>query len=163
MRKMITACGLLFVMVAAVVVAGAATLPNYAGTWVLNKDKSKLPPQMQNAESMDLIVTQDAQNLTVKSSMGGGQETTYKLDGSKSKAQRGGRFPGEATVYLEKKDDGKIVLHSDRELNMQGNTFTIKSTEKWELTDGGKTLNVNLKVESPRGEQEMTLVFNLKS
>jgi hypothetical protein len=122
-----------------------------------------LPPQMQSAETTDMIVTQDAQNLTVKSSMGGGQETTYKLDGSKSKVQRGGRFPGEATVYLEKKDDGKIVLHSERELNMQGNTFTVKSTEKWELTNGGKTLNVNLTIESPRGTQEITLAFNLKS
>jgi hypothetical protein len=163
MKRITTACGLVFVMVVAAFAATAA-LPNYAGTWILDKDKSTgLPPQMAAAtDPIQWVVTQTDKQLTVKSSMGGGQEIAYNLDGSKSKAQMGGRMPGEATVYLEKKDDGKIVLHSERELEFQGNPVTIKSTETWELADNGKTLKVHRTTESPRGTQEMALVYNLK-
>ena len=46
MKKFVTACGLLCVMTL-VALAAAAALPNYAGTWTLDKDKTKdLPPQM---------------------------------------------------------------------------------------------------------------------
>lgn len=165
MKKFLTASALLCVMVM-VSLASPAALPNYAGTWVLDKDKSTgLPPQMTaSTDAIQWVVTQDANKLTVKSnSMGGSQEVPYNLDGSKSKAQMGGRMPGEATVYLEKKDDGKVVLHSERELNFQGNAVTIKITQAWELADGGKTLKVKQTVESPRGTQEASLVFTLKS
>jgi hypothetical protein len=162
MRKFLTACGLVSVMLLTVF---AAALPNYAGTWVLDKDKSKgLPPQMmENAANIEMTVTQDEKKLTVKSGAGGAQEITYNLDGSKSKGQMAGRMPGEATVYLEKKDDGKIVLHAERELNIQGNAITIKLTEVWELADDGKTLKTKRTTESPRGTMEMEMVFNLKS
>ena len=72
-------------------------------------------------------------------------------------------MPGEATVYLEQKDGGKIVLHATREFNFQGTAVTLTITEAWELADGGKTLKAKRKIESPRGSQELELVFNLKS
>ncbi|PYS49070.1 MAG: hypothetical protein DMF68_11185 [Acidobacteria bacterium] len=145
-----------------VVAAFAAALPNYAGTWVLDKDKSTGLSQrmMASTDPIQWVVTQDAKKLTVKSMMG---EVAYNLDGSKSKVQMGGQMPGDATVYLEMKDDGKIVLHSERQVNVQGNDVSIKITQAWELADGGKTLKVKQTVESPRGTQEVTLVFTLKS
>ena len=163
MKKLLMATGLLLVIMG---LALGAALPNYAGTWVLDKDKSTgLPPQMTaSTDPIQWIVTQDDKKLTVKSSsMGGSQEVPYNLDGSKSKVEMTGRMPGESTVYLEKKDDGKIVLHSERELNFQGNAVQIKTTQVWELADGGKTLKVKTTVESPRGTQEASLVFTLKS
>jgi hypothetical protein len=152
-------------LVMVVAAFAAAALPSYAGTWVLDKDKSTgLPPQMMaNTDAIQWVVTQNDKQLTVKSSMGGGQEIAYNLDGSKSKVQMTGRMPGEATVYLEKKDDGKIVLHSVRELTFQDNPVTIKTTQEWELADAGKTLKVKSTTESPRGTQEATLMFTLKS
>jgi uncharacterized protein YabE (DUF348 family) len=158
MKKFVTAYGLLCVMV----VAGlaAAALPNYAGTWVLDKDKSTgLSPNM--TASFEMVVTQDAQKITVKGMFG---EIAYNLDGSKSKVQMTGRMPGEATAYLEKKDDGKIVLHTEREISFQDNTFNIKTAETWELADGGKTLKVSRTSEGgPRGKQSSELVFTMKS
>jgi hypothetical protein len=165
MKRIVTACSIVLVMVVAAFAAVAA-LPSYAGTWVLDKDKSTgLPPQMTaSADSIQWVVSQDDKKLTVKSSnMGGSQEVAYNLDGSKSKAQMTGRMPGEATVYLEKKDNGSVVLHSERELNFQGNAVTIKTTQVWELADNGKTLKVKNTTESPRGTQEASLVFTLKS
>ena len=159
MKKFLTASALLCVMV----VAGfAAALPSYAGTWVLDKDKSTGLSQrmMASTDPIQWVVTQDAKTLAVKSMMG---EAAYNLDGSKSKVQMGGQMPGEATVYLEKKDDGKIVLHSEREISPQGTPVTIQVTQAWELADGGKTLKVKQTVVSPRGTQEVSLVFTLKS
>src|ERR1043165_1918207 len=159
MRKFLTACGLLCAIALAVV---AATLPNYAGTWALDKDKSKdLPAQMGAMGDVQLIITQDDKKITEK--LGTGDEIAFNLDGSKSKVQLTGRMPGEATVYLEKKDDGKVVLHTERELNFQGNAVTIKVTEVWELADGGKSLTAKRTIESPRGTQEVTLFFSKKS
>jgi hypothetical protein len=159
MKKIITACALSCLMAVAIL---AAALPNYAGTWVLDKDKSKdLPPQMAQMGDVQLVVTQDDKTLTEK--IGTGDAVAFNLDGSKSKAQFTGRMAGEGTVYLEKKDDGSIVLHTERALNFQGNAVTIKITEVWQLADGGKTLSAKRTVESPRGTQEITLVFNKKS
>ena len=162
MKKFLTACGLMSVLIM-VSLAAPVALPSYAGTWVLDKNKSKdLPPMMADMGSIEMVVKQDEKQLTVNSSVGGG-EIAYMLDGSETKAQMGGRMPGEATVYLEKKDDGKIVLHATRELNFQGNAVTITITEAWELADNGKTLKAKRKIESPRGTQEMELIFTLKS
>jgi len=161
MKKFLTACGLLCVMVV-VGLATAAALPNYAGTWALDKDKTKdLPPQMAAMGDIQLVITQDDKKISEK--LGTGDEIVFNLDGSKSKVQLTGRMPGEATVYLEKKDDGKVILHTERELNFQGTPVTIKVTEVWEMTDGGKSLTSKRTIESPRGTQEVTLVFNKKS
>jgi hypothetical protein len=147
-----------------VALATPAAVPSYAGTWVLDKDKSKdLPAQMAAMDAIEMTVTQDEKQISVKSSVGGGDVIAYMLDGSKTKAQMTGRMPGEATVYLEKKDDGKIVLHAIRELNFQGNAVTINITDNWELADSGKTLKAKRKIESPRGTQEMEMVFTRKS
>lgn len=163
MKKTLSACGLICLLVAAALASGGA-LPNYGGTWVLNKDKSKdLPPMMASMDNIEMVVTQNDKQLTVKTATGGNQEVAYNLDGSKSKAQMAGRMPGEATVYLEKKDDGKVVLHAERELSFQGNAVTINITETWELQDAGKTLSVSRTVDSPRGTQSMTLVFGHKA
>ena len=113
------------------------------------------------ANITEMVVKQDDKKLTVK--LGSGDEIAYNLDGSKSKVQVTGRFPGEATVYLEKKDDGKVVLHTEREITFQGNTFPLKFTESWEMTGDGKTLTDNRTTESPRGTQQFVMVFNKKS
>jgi hypothetical protein len=163
MKKFLTSCGLLCVMFM-VTLATPAALPSYAGTWVLDKEKSKdLPAMMANMGAIEMTVTQDNKQISVKTSVGSGDVIAYMLDGSKTKAQLTGRMPGEATVYMEKKDDGKIVLHVTRELNFQGNAVTINITDNWELADAGKTLHAKRKIESPQGTQEMELVFTLKA
>ncbi len=72
------ACALLFA-----VAASAAAPTNFAGTWVLDKSKSKDLPQQwaDNLESYTLTVTQDEKQLTVENKLnwkegggpGGGQ------------------------------------------------------------------------------------------
>jgi hypothetical protein len=163
MKKFLSACGLMSVIILTALAASAMVLPNYAGIWVLDNTKSKdLPPTMAQMGKVEIVVKQDEKQLTVNSALSGG-EITYMLDGTKTKAQMGGRMPGEATVNLEQKDDGKIVLHITRELNIQGQAITLNITEVWELADNGKTLKAKRKVEAQQAVQEMELVFNLKS
>ena len=112
MRKLLVGFSLLSLLSFGVLAAAAVAPTNFAGTWALDKSKSKdLPPQMENIDSYTLTVTQDAQQITVASSMtmaqdanaGGGQgggrgrgmggfppSATYKLDGTETTAEATG-------------------------------------------------------------------------
>jgi hypothetical protein len=167
MKRVVTACSLTFIILMAAF-AAPATFPNYKGTWILNYNESKglpAPPPGVNAGGIqiEMMVAQDEKQFKVKSNMFGGQNIAYNLDGSKSKAQMGKVIPGEAIIYLEKKDDGEIVLYSERDISVEGQSLTLKSTEIWKLSNNGKILTVNRVSESPRGKHEVSLVFTRRS
>lgn len=84
---------------------------------------------------------------------------TYKLDGSETTLDTGGR--GTATVKAEWQNGGKTLkLVTKRTFNFQGNDVTTTNTEVWDLSGDGKTLTIQRTNESPRGTQTSTLVFN---
>lgn len=158
-----------------------AAAPNFAGTWALDKGKSELPPQMaENIKSITWTVTQDANQITVtpKTEMaegaaaggggggrgggrGGGmmgmgnQPRTLKLDGSETVTENP---RGKATSKAKLSESG-LEITTVRNMNMQGNEFTINSKEHWTLADGGKTLKVHTSTETPQGTREQTMVF----
>jgi hypothetical protein len=181
MRKFFAVGNLIALLLAGALAANAAAPTNFSGTWVLDKSKSELPPQLQNVESYALTVTQDAQQLTINTTITGGQgmggpggggggraggmmsSLTYKLDGTESTVEAGGGRPGSVTLKATWKNDGKTLsLMNVRKLNFQGNDVTITTTEQWELSSDGKTLTIHRTTESPRGTQTSTLVFNKK-
>lgn len=94
--------------------------------------------------------------------MGMGMGTaTYKLDGSESKVESAGGRGGAATFKAQWKDGGKVLeLTNSRSFTMQGNDMTRTVKDRWELSDGGKTLKVKRSVDGMQGSQESTLVFN---
>jgi hypothetical protein len=186
MRKLLVGFSLLSLLSFGVLAAPALAPTSFAGTWALDKSKSKdLPPQFENIDSYTLTVTQDAQQLTVDTKIarkegadqaapggggggmgrGGGMgmgprgPQTYKLDGSEATLDTGGR--GTATVKAEWQDGGKTLkLTTKRTFNFQGNDVTATNTEVWSLSGDGKTLTIQRTNESPRGTQSSTLVFN---
>jgi hypothetical protein len=188
MRKILLSSAVAFVLAAQALAGVAAAPANFAGTWSLDKTKSKdLPPQMSNLDSLTLTVTQDAAQITVDSKvttasapadgggaggpgMGGGRgrggmgggfapSASYKLDGTETTTE--GQRGGTVTSKAEWKDGGKtLVLKSVRKANFQGNDVTFTTTEEWSLSGDGKTLTVKRTSESPRGTQSSTLVFN---
>jgi hypothetical protein len=182
MRKFIVGSALACVLLANTLAAFAAAPTNFAGTWALDKSQSKdLPPQWVNLESLTLTVTQDAQQLTVASSMtmaqdanasggmGGGRgrgmggfppSATYKLDGTETTAEATGGRGGTSTTKAEWKDGGKtLVLKRVSKFNANGNDVMATTTDEWSLSADGKTLTVKRTSESPRGTQNSTLVF----
>ena len=183
-RRFLVGCGLACALLFAVA-ASAAAPTNFAGTWVLDKSKSKDLPQQwaDNLESYTLTVSQDEKQLTVdnkinwkegggsdaqsgqgrgRGGMGRGMPTslTYKLDGSETSMEWGER--GTSTLKAEWKDDGKALeLTSVRKFTSRdGEQRSSTSKERWELSADGKTLTINRASETQRGEMKSTLVFN---
>lgn len=166
MRKLVVFCALIGASMVGLWLVAAAT--DFSGTWELDKSKTTLEGQMANIESITLKVAQDGKQIKVESETvtprgPQSQAFTYNLDGSESTAEVGGRFPGKATLKAKWMGEGKTLeLKSVRNINVQGNDVTITQTEHWELADGGKTLKVHRQTESPRGTNELSLVFNKK-
>ncbi len=164
MKRISTVLALLCVLVVGSVSAAGT---DFSGTWVLDKAKSEGLQGAMAGVDQTWVVSQDAKTLTVETQFSGGerempaQKRTYNLDGSETTAEVTGRMPGKAA--LKAKWMGEILeLNSVRNVNIQGNDVTIKSTDHWELADGGKTLKVHRTTETPRGSQESKLTLTKK-
>lgn len=180
MRRTLIFSGVCCALLIGVFAVGAAQKGvNFAGTWELDKAKSKLPEMMaNNLTSLTWTVTQTDAELKIEPKaemaqggggggrgmgMGGNQPQTYKLDGSETTSDLTGRMTGKITRKAKWAGEGKILeLSSVTNADFNGNTFTSTTTEHWELADEGKTLKVHRKQETPRGEVESTMVFNKK-
>lgn len=190
MTRRVLFCGVLCCALLFAVAASAAAPANFAGTWVLDKSKSKdLPPQWtDNLEGYTLTVSQDDKQLTVEykpewkvgqSPMQGGgggrgmgpgmgpggrvsMSVTYGLDGKESTSESSGGRSFLSTFKADWKNDGKALeLTNTRKFTTSdGEERTTKMTERWELSADGKALTVNRSIETPRGNTKSTMVFN---
>ena len=165
MKKLIVYCSMVFVVAMAVVAVSAAPA-DFSGTWVLDAAKSTMPQGPGGGGGggqgdVTLEVKQDAKTLTAtRKTARGEQVTTYNLDGSEttSESQR-----GKSTHKAKWQGEGKILeINTVSNFNMQGYEMKITSVSHWELMDGGKTLKVHTKTETPQGARESTMVYNKK-
>ncbi len=184
MKRYLTLCSLLCALMVGLWGVGAAQKgANFAGTWELDKSKSKLPQQMaDNIQSLTWMVTQDDAQIKreqkMEGAMGGGGQggggggrgggmmgggpLTVKLDGSETSTDVP-RVSGKSTTKAKWNDGGKILeLSAIVTGNLQGTDFKSTTTEHWELAEGGKVLKVHRISENPRGTTESTMVFNKK-
>ena len=84
---------------------------------------------------------------------------TFNLDGSETTGDTGrGKYARKATLS----SDGKTLelVSKSTFQTMDGNEVTTTSSDKLTLSADGKVLTVVRHVESPRGAQDSTLVFN---
>jgi hypothetical protein len=167
MKRALTICGLFCAQMIGLAAVGAQNGANFAGTWELDKAKSRLPQrQADSIKSATWIVTQDNKQLTndqknegVEDAGGGGRGMgagvlTVKLDGSETTAETQG---GKLTTKAKWANDGKTLeITFVRSGGFQGKAFRLTTTEHWELSDDGKTLKVHRKTETPRGPREST-------
>jgi hypothetical protein len=177
MRKLLCALSLMSALVITLAVHAAAPA-NFAGTWTLDKSKSQgLNPRQQNAESVSWVITQTEKEITIEEKitggnppaggpggggggrgMGMGGPRTFNLDGSETSSENErGKTVRKATVSA----DGKTIeLSSKSTFQGPNGEVTLNSNDKLQLSADGKTLTVNRHSESPRGNQDSTLVFN---
>jgi len=184
MKKLMLGSGLLSLFAFAALASSALAPANFAGTWKLDKEKSKgLSQGMQNAESVVWTITQDDKQITIDSKVtqgqppagaqaggpggGGGRgggmggPRTYTLDGKEVTSEAGGQAGGTNTMKSSWANDGKTLeLSSVRAGNFNGTEFKSTSTDKMSLSADGKVLTDERHSESPRGSQDSTLVFN---
>jgi hypothetical protein len=168
MKKTLALLSLFSVLMVGFWSVGAAAT-DFSGTWALDKAKSEGLQGPMASIDQTWVVTQDAKTLAVETSFSGGeqprppQKRSYNLDGSETTMDVTGRMPGKATMTAKWQGDGKILeLNQVIKANVQGNDITITNTEHWELADGGKTLKVHRKSESPQGSRETKLVLTKK-
>lgn len=160
---------------------------NYAGTWKLDKEKSKMDQRMM-VDSMTWTVTQTPKELKIVSEvkrldasatpaaggpptgagrgmgrgfgLGGGGTTVYSLEGKETTGEIDGPMGKMPIAYKATVGaDGTIVLTSSRTFNGPNGEIKLTTKETWKLSADGKTLTVDRESSTPRGAQTSTLVF----
>lgn len=179
MKKIVFTLGIVAAMIFAIAVSAAAPA-NFAGTWTLDKAKSTgLDGRMQNAESVQWVITQDDKQISIESKVTGGQQMgggpgsgsgggggrgggmggprSYNLDGKEVTTEANG---GSSTTKATWSSDGKTLeLSSVRTGNRDGTEFKFSTVDKMTLSSDGKVLTVKRNGDSPRGPIEATLLF----
>ena len=193
MKKVFFAC----LALCALSVVAAAQSASFAGTWELDKSKSKMDERMASRlNSQTLTVTQDDKEIKVERKtdmapgggpggpppgggapggpppggggggrgmggggmMGGAPNSTYKLDGSEVVTEN----PRGKVTSKSKLAGGKLEINSSNLMNTPNGEMTMKTTEHWELIEGGKALQIHSVREGMNGPVETTMVYSKK-
>ena len=175
MKKIVLTISMLGAMIFALAVSAAAPA-NFSGTWTLDKSKSQgLDQRMQNAESIQWVITQNDKQISIESKVTGGQNAgggggggmrgggmggprTYSLDGKETTTEANG---GTSSTKATWSSDGQTLeLSSTRAGSFNGNEFKATTNDKLQLSSDGKVLTVKRTGEGPRGPVDATMVFN---
>lgn len=140
-------------------------MPNFDGTWTLNREKSGgLTGALGNAE-IRMVVTQDAKQLTAEQKVvirereQASQELVYKLDGSENEIEVVRPLAGIMKLKARWIESTKTLeLVSTITGENQGKPATITTQEHWQLI-GKDTLKIVRNRKSPQGIQSFKLVF----
>ncbi len=148
-------------LVVAVLVLSASTLfaqskPNFSGEWTLAPAKSDFG-MMPAPSSAVQKVTHNEPQLKVLSTQTNDMGTmttdsTYTIDG-KECVNKG---PMESEVKSTLKWDGQVLVIESK-LDFGGNAVAI--TNRWALSEDGKTLTVNMHFASSMGEGDAKMIF----
>jgi len=129
--------------------------PDFSGKWVLNKDQSTMRTRDGEKPDITMTIEQTAETLKVKQESSVefmNREYSYKLNGETQEvAGRGGR----ASKVTPKWEGDVLVVTTVRE----GQQGTMTSTERWQLSADGKTLTIDGKNQSSRGEFESKMIY----
>lgn len=144
---------------------------DYSGAWTLDMAQSKnLPPFYANVKSHKLLVKQDSGrlNVDVEVSDGGAEpfkvSFVYTLDGTETKTKTQMRTPSgpldvPTTLKAVQAEGGGLHITITREVVMRDQPFKMVTTEDWQLSPDGKTLNIRRADDTPRGKMEAEMVF----
>ena len=155
-RRMKHLSGFLLIgMLAVLATAQANAKPNFSGEWKLNASKSEFGPMPAPTSRVDKITHADP-DLKVKTTQSGQNgdmsfEFTYSTDGKETTNE----LRGNATKSTAKWEGDTLVIST--KASFQGNDITL--TDKWMLSEDGKTLTVNRKITASQGEFELKSVM----
>ncbi len=129
--------------------------PDFSGKWVLNKDQSTMRTRDGEKPDITMTIEQTGDTLKVKQESPVefmNREYSYKLNGETQEvAGRGGR-----TSKVTPKWEGDVLVVTSVREGQQG---AMTSTERWQLSADGKTLTIDGKNQSSRGEFESKMVY----
>ena len=136
-----------------------AEKPNFSGDWSLNIDKSNLGPMPPPTSMTRKVDHSDPAMSMTQATVGspqGDQTFTLKIttDGKESTNEMMGTQAKTKALW----EGNTLVINVAFEI--QGTE--IKLTEKWALSDDGKTLTDNTHFVIPQGEFDLVYVLNKK-
>lgn len=141
-------------------------MPKFAGSWVLNREKSEgLTGGLGNAE-IRLVVTQDEKSLSaeqqtiIRNREQPSQVLNYKFDGSETEAEVVRPLAGTMKLKAKWIEGGKVLeLQSTITGEAAGQQTTITTKELWQLIGNGDALKLTRTRQSPQGTQTFKLYF----
>jgi mannan endo-1,4-beta-mannosidase len=137
---------------------------DFSGIWALNEEKSQLGRMGAAGAPSRMEITQHGNGLSIKSTRvveyADDQTTEEKLtlDGAEAASQ----FMNSPRVTTAKVAAGGAEIDIDSVVTFTWGAPGSKMTSRdvWTLLDGGRVLSVQRHVSSPRGEQNLTLIFS---
>lgn len=138
---------------------------DFKGDWTFNEGKSKLGESRFRPAPAKIKVSGEGESITI-------ERTNNTPNGETVTSSEKLTFDGkaaESTVFGQMKkssvaswasDGESMTINSTISGERNGQTFEIKTTEVWKLTDGGKTLTIDYTSVSQRGTNNMTFVYD---
>ncbi len=128
---------------------------DFTGDWKLDASKSDFGP-MPAPDKLIMKIAHKDPDLKVSTEQANQQgemkmDSVYTTDGKVSKNKMRG---SEASSTTKWEGDALMMV---TKADFQGSE--IKLNDKWTLTDGGKTLVIERKIEAPQGEFEVKQVL----
>ena len=157
---------LLGVMVFCMTTSGLFAQANFSGTWAFNESKSNFGGSEFRFAATTLVVTQDANTLSVESTMpgrdGGEMKTTakYTLDGKVSENPMFNTTRKSTVTWSA--DKTSLTIASTMTFERDGESREMKSSEVWKLSEGGKVLLIESTRPGPDGEMKTTVAYDKK-
>jgi hypothetical protein len=150
-------------LTAGLVVASAKA--DFSGAWTLDIAKSEgLPPDVKS-QTMTVKQTGDRVEVVTKTTSEGGEEVSpavYTLDGKEAahlqKGPNGMEGKGKRTSTWAADGNGFDVKET-AVFDTPDGPVEVKGTRKWALAADGKTLTIDMTVETPMGTRTMKRVF----
>ncbi len=148
--------------------SGGPDQTDFSGTWVLNSDQSEpvSPGGMDGGggmggpggQGMTLVISQDGDLLSVsqEGGQGGGFEFSLETGAGPQEVSTG---MGGMTVEANW-DGGTLIVHQIQDRDTPRGTMKIEQDQTWELSADGQTLVQKIKMKTPRGDRNLTLVFD---
>lgn len=140
---------------------------NFSGTWAFNESKSNFGDSQFRFAATSMVITQDANAITVESTMpgrdGGEMKTSakYTLDGKVSENPMFNTTRKSMLTWSP--DKSSLVIASTMSFEMDGETREMKSTDTWKLSEGGKVLLIeSVRPNRDGGEMKTTAAYDKK-
>ena len=140
---------------------------NFAGSWSINESKSNFGDSRFRRSANSMLVTQDTKVMTVESTRqdrdGNESKVTvkYNLDGSVSENQT--RNSTRKSVISWSADKTAMTINSTMNMERDGQSREIKSSETWKLAEDGKMLLIVSSRPNQNGEDvKITAAYDKK-
>jgi hypothetical protein len=155
-RRANRAAGFVFCALAAMLAGGKAqAAPNFSGEWKLSASKSDFGPMPPPASRTDKITHADPKLNVTTTQSGSNGEATFELKYTTDGTETTNDLRGNSLKSTSKWDGDTLVLTTKGSLG--GNEITL--ADKWNLSDGGKTLTIARHITVSQGEFDQKIVL----